>query len=81
MTGPFMPGHRYTPAEFALQQKVESFGNLLYQLEEAQLTHIYWVVVLFCEYKIIGYVVLQYHNTGTLLFEEYSEDWLFNGEA
>jgi len=75
-----MPGHHYTPAEYALQQKVESFGRLLSALEEHQLTHIYAVVFHFCKLENIDYLVLRYINTGALPFEEFSEEWLFDGE-
>jgi hypothetical protein len=76
-----MPGHRYTPAKYALQQKVESFGRLLSELEEHHLTHIYAVVFLFCQLENIDYLVLRYINTGALPFEEFSEEWLFDGEV
>jgi len=76
-----MPGHRYTPAEYALQQKVECFGRLLSELEEHRLTRIYAVVLLFCQLENIDYLVLRYINTGALPFEEYSEEWLFDGEV
>jgi hypothetical protein len=76
-----MPGHHYTPAEYALQQKVESFGRLLSELEEHCLTHIYAVVLLFCQYENIDYLVLRYLNTGALPFEEYSEEWLFDDKV
>jgi len=75
-----MPGHWYTPAEYALQRKVESFGRLLSELEEHGLTHIYAVVLLFCRLENIEYLVLRYINTGALPFEEFSEEWLFDGE-
>jgi len=38
-----MPGHRYTQSEYALQQVVETFGNLLYSLHKHHLTHTYQV--------------------------------------
>jgi hypothetical protein len=76
-----MPGHQYTPAEYALQQKVESFGRLLSELEEQRLHHIYAVVFLFCQLENIDYLVLRYLNTGALPFEEFSEEWLFDGEV
>jgi len=76
-----MPGHQYTPAEYALHQKVESFGKLPFELHEARLTHIYAVVFLFCQYESIDYLVLRYLNTGLLPFEEFSEDLLFDEEA
>jgi hypothetical protein len=76
-----MPGHHYTPAEYALQQKVESFARLLSELEEHRLTHIYRVVLLWCQLEGIDYLVLRYLNTGALPFEEFSEEWLFPGEV
>jgi hypothetical protein len=76
-----MPGHQYTPAEYALQQKFETFGRLLFELEEHRLTHIYSVVFLFCQYEGIDYLVLRYLNMGALPFEEFSEEWLFDGEV
>jgi hypothetical protein len=76
-----MPGHKYTPAEYALQQKVESFGRLLSELEEHRLTHIYAVVFLWCQLEDIDFLVLRYINTGALPFEEFSEEWLHDGEV
>ena len=69
-----MPGHRYTQSEYALHQVLESFGNLLYNLEEQRLTHTYRVVLRFCELENIDYLVLRYLRTGLLPFEEFSED-------
>jgi len=69
-----MPGHRYTQSEYALQQVVESFGNLLYALEEQGLTHTYRVALRFCELENIDYLVLWYLRTWLLPFEEFSED-------
>jgi hypothetical protein len=76
-----MPGPQYTPAEYALQQKVECFGRFLSELEEHRLTHIYAVVLLFCQLKKIDYLVLRYLNTGALPYEEYSEEWLPEDEV
>jgi hypothetical protein len=76
-----MPGHRYPPAEYALQKKVESFCRLLFELEEHRLTHVYAVVLRFCQLQNIDYLVLRYVNTGALPFEEYSEEWLFACEV
>jgi hypothetical protein len=76
-----MPGHPDTPAEYTLQQKVESFGRLLSELDEHRLTNIYGVVLLFCQLENIDYLVLRYLNTGALPFEEFSKEWLFDGEA
>jgi hypothetical protein len=76
-----MPGHQYTPAEYALQRVVKSIGNLLFELAEHNETHTYAVVFRFCELENIGYLVLRYLNTGALPFEEFSEEWLFDGEV
>ena len=74
VTTHYMPGHRYTPYEYALHQVVEFFGNLLFSLEEQRLTHIYQVVLRFCELENIDYLVLMYLRTGLFPFEEFSED-------
>jgi len=76
-----MSGHRYTHAEYALSQVVETFGNLLYTLAEHHLTHTYRVVLRFCELENIDYLVLRYLNTGALPYKEFSEEWLYDGEA
>ena len=76
-----MPGHRYTQSKYALRQVVETYGNLLISLEEHCLTHTYRVVFRFCQLEDIDYLVLRYLNTRALPFEEYSEEWLFEGEA
>ena len=76
-----MPGHHYTPAEYTLQQIVKSFGRLLSELEQHHLIHTYAVVIRFCELEGIDYLVLRYLNTGALPFEEFSEEWLFDGEV
>jgi len=76
-----MPGHRYTPAEYALQRVFELFGNLLLSLQELNLTHIYQLVFGFAQLENIDYLVLRYLNTGLLPFEEFSEDLLFDDEA
>jgi hypothetical protein len=75
-----MSGQQLTQSKYALQQVVELFGNLLIQLEEAHLTHIYQTVFRFCELEYIDYLVLRYLNTGALPFEEWAEEWLFDGE-
>jgi len=76
-----MSGHRYRPAEYALQRIVESFSNQLSQLEETHLTHTHRVDLRFCELENIDHLVLRYLNTGALSFEEASEDWLINDKA
>jgi len=76
-----MPGQRYTQSEYALQQVVESFGNLLHSVDEQHITHMYRVVFRFCELEGIDYLVLRYLNTGALPFEEFSEEWLFDGQV
>jgi hypothetical protein len=73
-----MPGHQYTPAEYALQKVVESVGNLLYKLHEHHLTHTYAVVFRFCQLESIDNLVLRYLNTGVSPFEEFSEEWLLD---
>jgi len=77
----FMPGYRLTQSEYALQQVVETFGNLLFHFEEYHLTHTYRVMFCFCELEGIDYMVLRYLNTGTLPIEEFSEEWLFDREV
>jgi hypothetical protein len=76
-----MPGHQYTQGEYALEQKIKSFGRLLFKLEEHRVIHIYAVVLRFCQLENIDYLVLRYLNTGALHFEEYSEEWLSDGEV
>jgi len=76
-----MPGHRYTPAEYALQQVVETFGNLLFTLHEHNLIHTYEVVCCFAELENIDYLVLRYLNTGLLPFKEFSEDGSYDEET
>ena len=81
VTTHYMPGHRYTQSEYALQQVVESFGNLLFSLEKQHWTHAYRVVLRFRKLENINYLVLRYLCTGALPFEELSEEWLFDGEV
>ena len=76
-----MPGHRYTPYEYALHRIVEVFGGLLFALQEHNLHHTYQVVFRFLQLENLDYLVLRYLNTGLLPFEEYSEDLWFEGEA
>ena len=76
-----MPGHRYTQSQYALQRVVESFGNLHYSLQKHILTHTYRVVFRICDLEGIDYLVLRYLNTGALPFEEFPEEWLFEGET
>jgi hypothetical protein len=76
-----MSGQRLIQSEYTLQKTVELFGNLLIELEEAHLTHTYQVVFRFCQLENIEYLVLRYLNTGALPFEEWAEEWLFDGEV
>jgi len=76
-----MPGHRYTPYEYALQKVVEIFSNLLYSLQEHNLTHIYNVVLRFAQLENIDFLVLRYLHTGLLPFEEFSEDEYHDAET
>jgi hypothetical protein len=39
------------------------------------------VVFRFCQLENIDYLVLRYLNTGALPFEQWAEEWLFNGEV
>jgi hypothetical protein len=72
-----MPGHQYTQTQYALQKVVESFGNLLFELDAHYSTHTYAVVFCFCQLENIDYLVQRYLNTGALPFEEFSKEWLF----
>jgi hypothetical protein len=76
-----MSGQHLTQSEYALQEVVESFGDLLFQLEEARLIHTYQVVFRFCQLENIDYLVLRYLNAGALPFEEFAEEWLHVGEV
>jgi hypothetical protein len=76
-----MPGHHYTPAEYALERIVESFGNLLFEFAKHRLTQIYAVVFRFCEEESIEYLVLRNLNTGAIYLEEFSEVCLFDQEV
>ena len=81
MSGQHIPRQQLTQSEFALEQTVDSFGNLLFQLEELHLTHTYGVVFRFCELEIVRFLALGYLITGTLQFEQFSKEWLFNREV
>jgi len=48
-----MSGQHLTQSEYALQRIVGLFGDLLTQLEEAHLIHIYRVVFHFCQLENI----------------------------
>jgi len=74
-------GQHLVQSEYALQWTVELFGDLLFQLEEAHLTHAYQVAFRFCQLENIDYLVLRYLNTGALPFEEWAAEWLFDGEV
>jgi hypothetical protein len=54
---------------------------LLSALEERHLTFTYVVVFRICQPENIDYLVLSNLNTCTLPFEEFSEEWLFDGKA
>jgi len=76
-----MSGQHLTQSEYALQWVVELFGDLLTQLEEAHQIHTYRVVFYFCQLENIDYLELRYLNTGALPFEEWAEEWPFDGEV
>jgi len=75
-----MSGRHLTQYEYALQQVVMLFGELLSQLAEAHLTHTYQVVFRFCELENIDYLVLRCLNSGASPFEEWANEWLHNVE-
>jgi hypothetical protein len=75
-----MSGRHLTQSEYAQQQIVAFFGNLLIQLEEAYLTHTYQTIFRFCQLENIDCLVLRYLNTSALPFEEWAEEWLLDGE-
>jgi hypothetical protein len=76
-----MSGARLSQSEYALQQVVVLFGELLIQLDEAGLTHTYRDVLRYCELENINYLVLRYMNTGAGPYEEFAEEWLHDGEV
>ena len=76
-----MSGRRLSPSEYALQQVVVRFGEVLIQLDEAGLTHTYRDVLRYCELENINYLVLRYVNTGAGPYEEWDEEWLHDGEV
>jgi len=75
-----MSGRHLTQSEYAQQQIVALFKNLLIQLKKARLTHTYQIIFVFYQLENINYLVLRYLNTGALPFEEWAEEWLFDGE-
>jgi len=76
-----MSARRLTQSEYALTQVVVLFGELLSQLDEAGLTRTYRDVFCFCQLDNVGYLVLRYLNTRQPQFEEWVEEWLYNGEV
>jgi hypothetical protein len=76
-----MSGRHWTQSEYALEKVVESFGDLLFQLDHVRLTHTYQVVFRFCQLESIDYLELRYLNTGAQPFEEWADEWLHHGEA
>jgi hypothetical protein len=76
-----MSGRQLSRSEYALQQVVVLFGELLIQLDEAGLTRTYQDVLRYCELENINYLVLRYMNTGCGPYEELAEEWLFDGEV
>jgi hypothetical protein len=59
-----MSGQHLTQSEYALQQIVIVFGELLIQLDEARLTRIYQDIFRFCKLENISYLVSRFGNTG-----------------
>ena len=71
-----MSGQRLSQSEYAPQQVVVLFGELLIQLDVACLTRTYRDVLRYCELENINYLELQYVNTEAGPFEEWAEEWL-----
>jgi hypothetical protein len=76
-----MSGQHLSQSEYALQQVVVLFGELLIQLSEAGLTSTYRDVLRFCELENINYLVLRYVDTGAGPDEEWAEEWLHDGDV
>jgi len=75
-----MSGQHLTQSEYALQQVIVLFRELLSQLTETRLTHTYQVIFHFCEPENIDYLVLRFLASGASPFEEWAEEWLHDGE-
>ena len=52
-----MSGPPLTQSEYALQQSVVLFGDLLFELEETHLTYTYQIMFHFCQLEGIDYLV------------------------
>jgi len=76
-----MPGNRLTQSGYALQKKVESFGDLIFCIKDYHLTHISAIVIHYTHLDGIGYLLHSYSSTGLVLFKEFSEDLLFLDEV
>jgi hypothetical protein len=76
-----MPGHPYTPAQYALQRVVKRFSNLLFEFAQHHLTNTYAVVFCFCQFENIDSLVLRYLDTGAIPFEGFSEERVFDHEV
>jgi hypothetical protein len=59
-----MSGQQLIQSEYAQPKSVELFGDLLFHLAEAHITHTYCVVFCFCERENIDYLVSLYLNNG-----------------
>jgi hypothetical protein len=70
-----------TQSEYALQQIVGLFGELLSQLAKGHLTGTYHMVLHISELEKIDYLEMPYQNTTALPFEEWAEEWLLKGEV
>jgi hypothetical protein len=53
---------------------------MLSESAEHLLTYTHTVVFRFCQLENINYLVLRYHNTGAVPFEEFSKELLVEGE-
>jgi hypothetical protein len=76
-----MSGGSLSRYKYALHKVVVLFGELLIQLDEAGLTHIYRDLLRYCEFENIQYLVLRYVNAGAGPYEEFAGEWLHDGEV
>jgi len=81
MTNNGIPGNRLRQSEYDLQKKVESFGDLIFRLEEQHLPHMSAVVIHYMHLDSMSFRVQWYLSTELLRCEEFSKDHLFPNEA
>ena len=81
MTSPYMPGLRLTQSQYAHQRDVKTFGDLIFDFEGYCLIHISRVIPQYPILEGICYKVHRYLSLGLRPFKEFSENYLFPGEA